>query len=209
MDQQPASGKKWALTREALDLLLAEIDQDRERAGAKYEEIRRKLIKFFTWRGCDSPEVCADDTIDRVARKILQGAQLFVKNPYLYFHGVALNVLREYWKETERSVESIEDLSSSEELAENPFHQKQRDEERLDIEQRLECMSDCIRQLPPENLSLINEYHQGEKREKIERRRRLAERLNIPLNALRIRAFRIRAELENCIERCVGRKNRK
>ncbi|HEY7546699.1 MAG TPA: hypothetical protein VID27_17540, partial [Blastocatellia bacterium] len=132
---QPASGKKWALTREALDLLLAELDRDRERAGAKYEEIRGKLIKFFTWRGCASPEVCTDDTIDRVARKIVQGAQLFAKDPYLYFHGVALNVLREYWKETERNVASIEDLSTSEELAENPFQQRERHEERIDTEQ--------------------------------------------------------------------------
>ncbi|MEW6211064.1 MAG: hypothetical protein AB1631_22055 [Acidobacteriota bacterium] len=209
MDQQSASEKKWTLTREAFDLLLAEFDRDRERAGAKYEEIRRKLIKFFTWRGCSSPVDCADDTIDRVAKKLLQGAQLLVKDPYLYFHGVALNVLREYWKDRERSVSSIEEMTPSKELAENPFHLKQRDEERLEMEQRLECMKECIRKLSPENLSLINEYHQGEKREKIERRRRLAERLNIPISVLRIRAFRIRAGLENCIEGCMKRKIRK
>jgi DNA-directed RNA polymerase specialized sigma24 family protein len=118
-------------------------------------------------------------------------------------------VLREYWKEAERNVASIEDLPASAEIAEDPFYQGARDEERIEKEQRLECMSDCIHRLPPESLSLINEYHHGEKREKIDRRKRLAERLNIPLNALRIRAFRIRADLENCITRCMAGKNRK
>jgi len=209
MDQQPASGKKWALTREALDVLLARLDADRELAGAKYEEIRQRLMKFFSWRGCTSPEACTDDTIDRVARRILQGTQLLVKDPYLYFHGVALNVLREYWKEAERGVESFADLPLSEDPAENPFQTRLREEGERQMEQRLECMKLCIDELAPENLSLINEYHQGEKREKIERRRSLARRLDIPLNALRIRAYRIRVELESCIERCAGRKNRK
>ena len=209
MDQQPASGKKWALTREALDLLLERLDADRERAGNKYEEIRQRLMKFFSWRGCASPEVYADDTIDRVARRIVQGAELLVKDPYLYFHGVALNVLREYWKEAERGVESIGALQPSQDPSENPIHTRQLEEERREMEQRLECMKVCIGQLALENLALINEYHHGEKREKIERRRSLAERLNIPLNALRIRAFRIRVELEGCIEGCVDRKNRK
>jgi hypothetical protein len=50
----------------------------------------------------------------------------------------------------------------------------------------------------------VLQYYQEEKRAKIEHRKRLAERLGIELNALRIRAYRIRAELYECIRLCLG-----
>ena len=46
-------------------------------------------------------------------------------------------------------------------------------------------------------------YYQEERRAKIELRQELADSLQIPLNALRIRAHRIRARLEQCITQCM------
>src|SRR4029453_5040025 len=91
--------KEWVLTEDAFEKLLAQLDADRERAGEKYERIRHKLIKFFEWRGGASPEEYADRSIDRVARRVYEGAELRVSDPYLYFHGVALKVLKEHWRE--------------------------------------------------------------------------------------------------------------
>src|SRR6266508_2223116 len=131
MEKLSVLKKEWVLTQEALDKLLAELDGERERAGQKYEEIRQKLMKFFKWRGCALPEEYTDRTIDRVARRILEGADLRVKDPYLYFHGVALNVLKEHWKEPERGLEAIDDLRVSEAPVTNPFDLKERELERL------------------------------------------------------------------------------
>lgn len=50
--------------------LLAWLDEDRELAGKKYEEIRFRLINLFIARGCRISEELADKTIDRVARKV-------------------------------------------------------------------------------------------------------------------------------------------
>ena len=61
-----------ALTQEALNELLAWLDPDRERAGQKYEEIRRSLVKIFAWRKCSDPEGMADATINIVAQKIFK-----------------------------------------------------------------------------------------------------------------------------------------
>ena len=44
-----------------------------------------------------------------------------------------------------------------------------------------------------------------EKRGKIDNRLSLAEKLGIPLNALRSRAQRVRAKLEQCVNRCKQR----
>ena len=62
--------KQWSLTKEAFDSLLSWLDPDREWAGEKYEVIRARLIKVFAYRGCHTPEELADETINRVAKKI-------------------------------------------------------------------------------------------------------------------------------------------
>ena len=65
-----ARKKDWILTPEAFARLLAALDPDRERAGLRYENIRRKLIEFFEARGSNSPADNADETINRVARRL-------------------------------------------------------------------------------------------------------------------------------------------
>jgi hypothetical protein len=54
--------------------------------------------------------------------------------------------------------------------------------------------------LKPEQRDLIVEYYRDTGREKIERRRDLAKRLGITMNALGIRAYRIRDALMECVE---------
>lgn len=202
--------KDWVLTQEAFDLMLARLDADRESAGRKYEEIRRKLSKFFEWRGCAQAEEYTDRTIDRVARRLVEGAQLPEDKPYLFFHGVAINVLREHWKQREKeSAEPLDDLLPAPGLIVNPEETRERDEARFEKERRLECLTECAYQLDREEMELITEYHQGGgvgERMNKERRKELAKRLNIQLNALRIRAYRIRSMLENCIDACAQRR---
>jgi DNA-directed RNA polymerase specialized sigma24 family protein len=70
-------------------------------------------------------------------------------------------------------------------------------------EQEYECLRRCIERLPLHNRELVLQYYQDEKRAKIDNRKLLAERLGIALNALRIRAHRIRAALQKCVEECL------
>ena len=60
-----------------------------------------------------------------------------------------------------------------------------------------------MQQLPPANRELVLKYYHEEKRAKIEHRQKLAEQLGIAVNALRIRAHRIRHTLEECVRNCV------
>jgi DNA-directed RNA polymerase specialized sigma24 family protein len=194
--------KDWVLTTEAFDQLLGQLDADRERAGEKYERIRQKLMKFFKWRGCQSVEEYTDRTIDRVTRKIVEGADLHVSDPYLYFHGVALNVLREHWREPARELGALDELPAFDTPAQNPYEQQEQQAERLEKEQRLDCLNDCVRELSAVQLDLITRYHETEGLDKA-RRKQLADSLGLPMNALRIRAYRIRVGLETCVENCL------
>jgi len=197
--------KKWVITQEALDQLLAQLHSDSQRAGEQYEKIRQRLVKFFQWRGCALAEECADKTFDRVAQKITEGTRLWNDNPYSYFHGVAINILREYWRDHEQQSEPLEDVEPSEALSEDPQELMMRELERLKKERLLECLNRCLQKLPPESLHLITKYHQGEESDKV-RRKDLAQMLDIPLGALRLRAYRIRAIIEKCIEDCLKRR---
>src|SRR5215475_7737610 len=79
--------QKWTLTQEAFDKLLDSLGGDREQAGQKYLEIRNNLTRFFEWRGCSFPEDHADETINRIAKRVDEGEEIL--NPAGYAMGVA------------------------------------------------------------------------------------------------------------------------
>jgi DNA-directed RNA polymerase specialized sigma24 family protein len=205
MDAAPGFKKDWVVTQASFDRLLLQLDPDRESAGKRYLQIREKLSKFFQWRGCTTPGDLADRTIDRVARRIDEGAEIRSGDVYLFFHGVAVNVLREYWKQAQKVQEKpLDEAPEVQHAAENPVETKVREGAQ---EHRLECLDSCVHKLPAQQLMLITEYHQGQGGVKIAKRNELAKQLGIPLNALRIRAYRIRGELETCISECVERQS--
>ena len=189
MDISSSERKAWVLTQGAFDKMLSWLDSDRNRAGEKYEKLRTKLIKIFTCRGCDSPEDLADETINRVTRKVPEIADTYVGDPALYFYNVARKIHLEYLRKRPEPLPPPPEPDPVE-----------------DTEPEYECLEQCIEGLTPQNRQLILEYYQEDKRAKIDNRKALADRLGIALNALRIRATRIRTSLEECVRECIGKK---
>lgn len=177
--------KDWILTQESFDALLAWLDPSREEAGRKYEEIRVRLTKIFTCRGCSEAEDLADETINRVSNKLDQIIATYEGARAPYFYGVASNVYLEYIRRVL-----------------TPMPPPRADDTDL-IEQEHACLEKCIKSLAPENRRLVRKYYHGEKSAKILQRKKLAAKLGIALNALRIRAHRLRATLQECIECCL------
>src|SRR3954469_24767782 len=64
----------WELTASALERLLVRLDPDPTRAAAAYEALRHSLTRFFDWRGAHFPDECADETLNRLARRLHEGA---------------------------------------------------------------------------------------------------------------------------------------
>lgn len=155
------------------------------------KEIRAALVKTFLCQGCPSPEDLADETINRVIRKIPEIVHTFAGDPALYFSAVARFILLEYGSKRRDLPLLVDPVKDEEE----------------DIEQEYESLDQCIQRLSAENRELILQYYKAERRAKIDNRKRLAERLGITLNALRVRADRIRGGLETCVGDCVARKS--
>jgi DNA-directed RNA polymerase specialized sigma24 family protein len=192
-EETSRSKNKWAMTPDAFEKLLNSFSPDREQAGAQYEVIRRKLVRFFEWRAVGLADEYADETINRVARRIAEGQ--IVDNLKGYFYGVARMVCKEALKERERDAVALEEAPTN--LRLEPIVD-------LDPDTRSLCLDRCLASLPVTNQMLIIEYYQEERRAKIELRQQLANKLEIPLNALRIRAHRIRVGLEKCITQCMS-----
>lgn len=179
------------LTQKAFEKLLAQLGADRERAGEEYEVIRRKLVKFFEWRGSVFPEDNADQVINRVARRIDEGEEIRDLKNYVY--GVARMLFLETLKKQDKETAALENLPQS----------RIDSEEADEPESRLECLEMCLRTLTAENRELIIQYYRKERGAKIENRRAMALGMGIQLNALRIRAHRIKTKMEECISDCL------
>ena len=177
--------KVHTLRQEDFDRLLRWLDPDQERAGLTYEEIRWRLIAILASRGCRVPEELADETIDRVARRVGDIQQNYAGNKVLYFLGVMNNVHHEYLKRP-----SPPKLPAGENDVE------------LKEETHL-CLGRCLGNLAPHARKLIERYYAADKRAKIDLRRRLAAEFGISINTLRLRALRIREKLQACIEQCL------
>ena len=176
------------LTREALDSLLDYLGPDRSAAGERYEEIRGRLIRLFGWRGCDHADELADETINRVAEKIACGVEIRSEDPFRYFCGVAHLVFKEILRREKRQRTALEEVRH---LPPPPDPEEE--------DERLDWLRGCMAELDEEQRTLILDYHRGDGSQRIKRRQTIAERMAIPINALRIRVHRIRVRLEECV----------
>ena len=175
--------KDWFLSQEAFDALLKWLDSDREQAAMKYEDIRSRLIKIFTGRGCVEAEDLADETINRVMQAIQKEKFIFDGAPIRYFYGVAKLV----------HLESLRRRPAPE----TPFH----DTDTIEREHR--CLDRCVEHLPERSRELVLSYYQEQGRARFEHRAKLASQLDMPVNTLRVQAHRIRALLRECITECL------
>ena len=189
---KPGTQEGKDLTERDLDRFLGRLGPDRVAAAAEYVKIRHKLADFFAWRGSPCPEDHADLTLDRIARRLDQGAPVEHLRGYAY--GVARKVLLESARDEKRKHAALESLR----LQVTP------EGESALKERRARCLKQCLSELPEASRALVVEYHQWREGSLFERRRLLAQRLGIAPGALRTRVHRIRVQLEECLERCLA-----
>jgi DNA-directed RNA polymerase specialized sigma24 family protein len=190
-----AARQKWALTQEAFDGLLASLGPDRDHAAERYLEIRRNLVRVFEWRGCPTPDDYADETLNRCARKIIEGEE--IRDVATYCIGVARMMVREMSRDRAASARSLDEASEPQSPPHDPTD---------DSEHRTECLRQCLVQLSAENRDFILTYYQGDKGDKIRNRKGLTQLLGMRASTLRMKALRLRETLQQCSEKCLQRR---
>jgi DNA-directed RNA polymerase specialized sigma24 family protein len=182
------------LTADRFARLLAKLDSDPNRAAHEYERLRQALVRMFDWRGTLSPEECADETLDRLARRL--DDEPVVQHIASYAHGIARMILLE--RRRQPVPLTLGDVQEIPELVAPP-----RDEEADRIHA---CFDGCLSALSSEHRTLLLQYYEGEQQTKIGNRRDLAKTLGVSDSALRSRVQRLRNGMERCIERCLASK---
>lgn len=177
-----AARRPWALTPGAFDGLLAALDSDRDRAAAAYERLRERLIGLLRWWGASLPEELADETLDRVARKLEAGADVPSTSLGAYVRGVGRMVFHEWTRRPRPEHAAIEVAAMI----------------GGDDHQALTMLDGCLSTLSADDRRLLLRYY-GEGRAS-EVRRQLADELGVSPTALRIRAHRLRVRIETAMK---------
>jgi DNA-directed RNA polymerase specialized sigma24 family protein len=127
-----------------------------------------------------------------VVQKVPEIAPTYQGNPEFYFYSVIKFVVLR-WLRRSQSVELHETDHPPASADDSP-----------DVERRHACLDRCLAGLDDLSRELALEYYRHDKKAKINHRWALAQRVGVSLNALRIKALRIRQSLEVCVQRCVN-----
>jgi DNA-directed RNA polymerase specialized sigma24 family protein len=194
--------KIWIQTPGAFQHLLTWLDEGVNSDGERYLEMRRRLASYFGRKRCLSPDELADETLNRVARKLEEQGTITDATPPRYCYIVAKFVFLEYLRSAEHRQASLGEGRGVLDALAGPAAARA-DEAGVD-EKRFDCLDRCLRQLSAHDRALILEYYSGGEGGTIEHRHQLAARLGLTANALAIRACRIRGTLEACVNACTA-----
>ena len=187
--QESSPKTRWTLDQRSLDSLLHTFHPNREQASYAYEALHVRLTRFFEWNHADTPQELADETLDRLARR-LTACENEILDPAKFAVGIARILLKEHFREKDRREAALamlaESCSSHAKMEAGSAHQ----------EERMTAMEQCLQAIPEASRTLIERYFSAESRTQIQQRQRLAEEYGISLNALRNRVMRIRIELK-------------
>ncbi len=181
--------REQSLTASAFETLLARLGSDPDAAGREYGAIRCKLVGFFERRNALMPEMLADETIDRVARRLDEGEK--VEYLRAYFYGVAKRILLESVRQRCRQENAERQVALV-----PPDPPEAADRELSPIA----CLERCLEELPPDCRQLVVSYYQCARAD----RRRLAAQLGMSYTSLKSQVHRIRVRLGTCVQRRSG-----
>lgn len=203
--QKVGQKKDWSLTAHAFHRLLKWLDEGASSDGRKYLEMRHRLVAYFDRKNCFPPDELADETLNRVARRLEEENVTNDEAPAAkYCYIVARFVFMEYLRDAQKDRGLSDDIRRQ--LYGNNVAESRLDNEKETQGKLLNCLEHCTGKLDSVNRNMILRYYTGKERVKIENRRTLAASLGISMNALSIRACRLRDKIEDCVQQCIGTK---
>ena len=147
------------------------------------------MIRIFVSKGFSDAEDLADETINRVMKRLPEIQDTYIGDPVRYFHGVARFIILEVSRRKEVAVDEVPSFSTKADVHSDEY----------------DCLLNCLKFLSSDKCDLILDYYIYDGRDKIAQHQRMANELGITDGALRGRAHHIRGNLEKCIQQCVER----
>ena len=186
----------------AFHQLLEWLDERNDSQGERYVEIRHRLVTYFARRNCPEPDSLADETLNRVARRLHEQGGIDDIVPARYCYVVAKFVMLESLRLRAREAAAASAAGQAPATAPPATL----DDRPSDADRTMECLEECLAALTTAERELILEYYRTDTASAKVQRRQLAERLGLTANSLAIRAWRLRDRLERCVRICRGRR---
>lgn len=175
------------LTSESLKKLLGALSGDEAEAAQLYTNLRGSLVRFFQLKGISEADKAADETIDRAANKINEGAEIEDLTKFAF--GVARFVFLESLRREQSRARAV-----------NEFYLKDSASVEFEESNEIEAFRECFKKLYDHERELLLRYFEDLPADELfARRQQLAERERIEMNTLRNRISRLRKRLEDCI----------
>jgi DNA-directed RNA polymerase specialized sigma24 family protein len=186
--------RDWQPDKAAFDRLLAWLDEGTGSDGERYLEMRGRLVEYFGRRDCDSPEDLADETLNRVARRLEETGVVDDGAPARYCYIVAKFVFLESLRRRQMAPVDQGGQAVAAKVA----------DDRVENERTFACLERCLQSCSATDRDMILDYYRTTSGSAPENRRQLAQKLGITANSLAIRACRVRSRLEACVRACVA-----
>jgi RNA polymerase sigma factor (sigma-70 family) len=150
---------------------------------------------FFRARVRQSSDI--DDLVSEVRLRLVRAvaAKRQIEDLSRFTFGIAKNVLREYGRERKRD----DDIAADGELRGADGGTTGDRPDTLESNDRLIALDSCLGDLSDDDRALISAFY-ADSEDQVAERAQLAERCGLSLNALYIRASRIRRRLRECVE---------
>lgn len=187
----------WEPSEKSFQAFLNWLDGGTNSDGQRYLEVRRRLELYFDRKNCVEPSKLADETLNRVIRKLEENGDINEVAPLKYCYGVATYVFLEALRADNRSPfyrpVTTTNATSLSDQPETPSESNA-------AGQRKEKVADCLKTLSSTDQELLVEYYRGRQQSKTDRRAALAGRFGLTANALSVRAYSVRQRLEVCVQ---------
>ena len=147
-----------------------------------------------------TPDDLADETLNRIARTLDERGRITDTTPGRYCYVVAKFVFLEHLRNRPRRHVGLDEVDR----VARPWPSRAGDDSEAARNGILDALDRCLAELERADRELILDYYGGPHRTAIEHRRHVAVARGITPNALMIRACRIRARLEACVNHRLG-----
>ncbi|MBS0555968.1 MAG: hypothetical protein JSR27_00985 [Proteobacteria bacterium] len=156
--------------------------------AAAYEELRRRLVLILRVRVPTRAEELADESFDRLARRLAANAP--IDNPAAFALGIARKLILEAETQAARQARALADPTTQPQSVEP---------DDADTDAARFALRFCLQRLDADKRSLILEYYACDGAARIAARQRMAQQQGMSLNALRNLALRLRETLQRCL----------
>lgn len=174
----------------SLQKLLEICSSNQDEAGVAYNELRNSLVRFFQIKGDSDPDEAADLTLDRVALKISKDTP--IENLTSFCFGVARFIFLERLRQTKKLNGAADEFYRNRDLSQ--FAGETDDGE-------FSVFRECFEKLTSAEKLFLRDYFADMSSSELDKhRRQLSLENDITLNNLRLKVFRLRQRLENCVK---------